>query len=716
MSKKDSINLPELRKQQKTEKILKQMEAILETDDVYRMAKAGEVANKHLEKLDTDIERFSFVDHAVDELKIPKKYFNLKVKDDTSRPDKFKLPLSVDVNDFLERGYYAIEQGSDIGLYARMGETYSTLQVSNCLINPLYHINSLTENRRIAEIKNINSTFLIEFPTKALINLSLFKEIILEKGNFYINGPTNTLNRIVIDLLDGFKEAKELIRLGWQKNGFFAYCNALYDGHKIKQIDQDGMAEFKDQLYYSPAVSKLNDLAEEDNDYYENDRYLKFVETKLNFGKWCMLMERVYPKQAGIAIAFSVMSLFKDIVFSVDHNCPLLYCYGPRQSGKSKLAESINALFFHQLLAFNCNSGTDFAFFNRLGRFRNCPSVFNEFDDNDINPRWFQAFKGAYDGEGRERGKEGSLKKTEVQKVHGTVILVGQYLSTRDDNSVLSRSILLEFLKVEQREQQQMEAFSELKDFEQQGITGILIELLKLRPQFEKDYVRLFNQHFSAFRKTAIKLKEKFNERVLRNYTALAASLDIVSQYVEMPINIVEFTQFCFDEILRVSALIEESDILYNFWNMVNYLLVEARILEGHHYKVVKTSHVTIHDEKGKSIQMDLGSVKAIAFFDLNYIHKLYEEAARRQGTDRALSMTNLRTYLKQKKYFLGANKSVKFKLKRLEGPDSIRVTSGYLIDLNRLPFALSIDERGTASLEPEAAKKTSSQLSILGK
>jgi DNA primase len=63
-----------------------------------------------------------------------------------------------------------------------------------------------------------------------------------------------------------------------------------------------------------------------------------------------------------------------------------LYAFGERSSGKSKWAESIMALFYIKRQAFNLNSGTDFAFFNYMQIFINCPAALNEADEKVLKP------------------------------------------------------------------------------------------------------------------------------------------------------------------------------------------------------------------------------------------------------------------------------------------------------------------------------------------
>ena len=230
-------------------------------------------------------------------------------------------------------------------------------------------------------------------------------------------------------------------------------------------------------------------------------KYIPQDKLGLNFENWARLFYEAYGTNAPFGIAFAFLTLFKDVVTRIT-KMPLLYCYGQKGSGKSAMAESITWLFFsgkdgegNLIKGFNLNPGqsTPFSFFNRVERFRNCPILMNEFDENGIEPWKTGTMKAAYDGEGREvgDGDTGKKKKTKIQKVQGTIILVGQYMATKDDAAVSSRSIPCQFSleRLKNLQQHEIESYNMLRHQEQEGLSGILTELLHHRPDVQK-YLR----------------------------------------------------------------------------------------------------------------------------------------------------------------------------------------------------------------------------------
>jgi len=69
-------------------------------------------------------------------------------------------------------------------------------------------------------------------------------------------------------------------------------------------------------------------------------------------------MTDVYGSNATIAVSFSIATVFRDLIYEKYKIFPHLFLFGEKQSGKSQLAWSLSNLFFHNMPAFNLNSGT----------------------------------------------------------------------------------------------------------------------------------------------------------------------------------------------------------------------------------------------------------------------------------------------------------------------------------------------------------------------
>lgn len=562
--------------------------------------------------------------------------------------------------EFNKFGFYSKLDGERTGYYFPSQGMKTFEQKSNFIIEPMFQNYDMEDNTRVIKINNgIDKYELVELPSEAMLSADQFRKFAYAKGPYLFIGANEHLNKINRRYMRDFPKAFPLKFLGWQNEGFQAFYNYIYSNGKLIQYNEMGVVKHGDQHFFSPASSEIYTGFREEDNQYENDRYVKYVKAPITFSQWCDLMVDVYEDHAYAGIAYAIAALFKDVVFRVDNNFPLLYCYGQSQSGKSKFGESIMALFFVNMPAFQLNAGTDFAFSNRLERTKNAPMLFNEFDDQVVKDEWFQQLKGAYDGEGRERGRGGSKKKTETQKVNVAPMLVGQYLSTKDDNSILSRSIMRVFHKKPTRTEQQGTKYSYLKDLEKSGITSLITDLLEYRADIAENYYTRFSEEMKAMGDKVVALGKNFNERVLRNYTALVTVYVLFRERIDMPWTADEYRAWALGEVIELSGMISTNDILTDFWTTMETLVSEGTIREGEHYKIEEKTRVRVTVD-GADSEIDLGETKTVLWVRMKSVQQLYARFKRSMGQG-AIDLTSLTSYVKNRSYYLGHVKTEHF-------------------------------------------------------
>ena len=595
------------------------------------------------------------------------------------------LPDGVDPRFVLEWGFYAFQNGHKSGYYFKTGEKTFAAQ-SNFVMQPLMHVYSKGDNKRIISIDNGFKKAVLDMPSRAMISLEMFSAACYDEGNFMFWGSKVHLMRILSTINDKFPQCFELKTLGWQPEGFFAWSNYVYipSQKKLEQFNDLGIAEIDDTKYFSPAASSIYRNQRAEDDEYENDRFLSYKKSSVTLEEWAVLFNKVYPGLSIFGIGFVFIGLFKDVIYKIDNNCPHLSAYGEKGSGKSKFAESISAIFLNDLQPFNLNHGTDFAFFNRLSRFKNCVTWFDEFDDAAIKEDRFQSIKGAYDGAGRERGKGTNKNKTEIAKVNSALLLTGQYLSTRDDNAALSRCIILPFTPNNDRSKEAIKNYESLKALEKKGLTSLVPEILQYREEFAKEYPATFPETFSELRDMINKSNGQYKERVLRNYTAVANSYRFFSRYIKFPFTYNEVMSNCAKDVIRLSTLISESDSLADFWNTVEFLMETGEIYEGYHFKVTYQSAISINRD-GNDQTLNLGKPTKLLYIRLTTIHKLYLEAFRKQTGKTGINKQSLELYIGSAKGYYGKNSSQRFTAQ----DGSSTVTSSYVFDYELLGVPL---------------------------
>jgi hypothetical protein len=580
-----------------------------------------------------------------------------------NKGDEF-IPDWADADLWYRYGFDSHVDGTDTGFYFAVGGGYS--QLTNFVLKPIVHIYSDTpeDNTRVTELTNGFMTTVIDMPTKAFLSVMDFENTLGGYGNFMgKNGfGKNHLSKLKEKLWNNYPTCNELKQLGWQTEGFFAYADKIYNNGLVN-FNEYGIVTIDDKNYISKSASIKKVQARDGDDPYENDKFLKYKESNINFSQWSKLMFDTYGLPGCTGALFGVMCLFRDIIFKTGNNFPMLYAYGEAQSGKSVFAESISNLFFLGMPAFNLNQGTEPAFWNRLMRFKNCPTLFNEFDEDAISPERFRAFKSIFDGEGRELGtvKKG---KSYVQKVLCGVILMGQYLSTKDDNSVLSRTIPIPFKKQKNRNKSVETAYRKLKDEEANGLNSILVELLAFREDMKLLYADVYGTTKREFT-DALKAKRVMAEpRIVSNYSHLLATFNLFEKLI-LPVPYEVYFNYCLDEVTRLSSIMSESNVLSDFWKSVERLMDTGAIEYGYDLKIENVGQVKrmLGRDDEESISFDAG--QDVLFLRLANVHTPYMELKRKTTAKNGINLQTIEMYLKDQPEYIGKCKSTLFKSKK---------------------------------------------------
>ncbi len=363
--------------------------------------------------------------------------------------------------------------------------------------------------------------------------------------------------------------------------------------------------------------------------------------------------------------------------------------------------------------AFNLNSGTQVGFFRRLSRVRNAICWFDEYS-NDIDERRFQALKSAYDGMGHEKGKMTKDARTEVTKVNGASMISGQYLPTRDDNSLLTRSILLVFEKTIYS-QKQIGLFNELKELETQGLSSLVTDILKHRSVIEKNFIPCFAKEFDRVKNTMQEKNMPFDERVVRNYACLLSITKIIIEngILDPGFSYNELFYQSLDSISEQTAQITNSEAVSTFWVMVQFMFESTPqlIQEGVDFKIQTfNKSLRVKNKKEKWVTFDYHTKPTkLIFFRFSKTHPLYMEAHRKQYGKTGVDLVSMMHYIKHHKAFIGYVDSTRF--------DNM-ITSAYVFNYDLLGISLERhdDTLPDSSQETDSSKEGLPLLSLLAR
>lgn len=539
---------------------------------------------------------------------------------------------------------------------------------TNFSIKPLFHIYSKQDNKRLVEIINeFNYKKIVDVQSRNFVSVDMFQQRVIEEGNYIIFGTKNHFLKVLSSISNDFPVCNELRTLGWQREGFYAFANGIFNS-EYSAVNEFGIVEHKNEKYFLPAFSCVYSNVREDDDEYENDRFFIYKQSPINFNTWAKLMNNVYGEKSMIAIAFAIASLFRDSIYEKYKIFPHLFLFGEKQSGKSQMGWSLSNLFMAGLPPFNLNSGTQVGFFRRLARVKNGIAWYDEYT-NDIDEKRFQSLKAAYDGVGHEKGKMSKDSRTEITKVNSACIISGQYLPTRDDNALYTRSIPLSFERRTYSEEE-IKVYDELKKHEENGISSIVCEILKHRDIIDKKYGMVFSEIFDNIKTDLLNKDQQFEERLLRNFCTILAPVKILMEEVKE----LEFG-FSYDDIYKltkrmvaeVSAQMSSSEALSTFWNCMEFMLDNKQIEMGIDFDIKTDYTITIKDSQGNKTIKEFknnnnDNIPAkIIFIRFSKIHPLYLEAHRKQYGVNGVDLVSLLHYVKHHKAYIGYVDSHRF-------------------------------------------------------
>lgn len=651
-------------------------ESLLKIKDTIKRKEFGKICAK---KLGVSIKDFQ---DKLDVLTNIEKQQKAK-RSDIYEDEKYELvvkgfPEDGDVSQYKKDGYVLAPEEKAIYFFVKNDKTEYFFRGANFICDPLFVIRSAkNEGKRLIEFENaVGEKTVFAMNNKEISNYTQFKEKILDGYNFTFDGKTTNYHftQFRNRMLYNFKIANEMRTLGKQKEGFYSLANGVIFDKKFWPVDEYGIVEViieedKEEgikayqnMFYLPAFSKVNIGTREDDDEFESVRSFVFKEADITFNQWMHLFYQVYgPEKGMIGIAFAISSLFRSSIVNQFGSFPYLFLTGQRNSGKTKFSESITNLFTPNQKSYDLNTGTMVGFFNRISKIRDIVIGMEEYTDQ-IHEVKFQSLKAGYDNRSREKGQKTGSDNA-VVKVNSACIILSQYLSVRDDNSLTSRSITMNFLE-QNYTAEQKSTFNRLKNSEKKGMTSLLLELLQYNNTID---LQLSVTIEELNRELSKDIKSEYMERMLDNFVSIMAPIKILYKKFVFPFKWEEFYKLALETIVAASDMISDTEGTSVFWRTLEFLVDQKRIKQNEDFIIEPKQLFTIWPKKNVNEQFENKNNDKILFLRLGKVHQDYVEAVSRRKNEDPIGEATLRGYFKSKPYYIGAVKSMHFE----NGPGS---------------------------------------------
>jgi len=555
------------------------------------------------------------------------------------------IPAGVSLADYEKYGFYE----HDCCYFFRTSQ--GPRRGSNFIMEPLFHIVSMNNSKRLYKITNEHGFIqVIELLQKDLISISCFKLRVESLGNFLFEGNDADLCKLKRYLYDNTESCNEIVQLGWQKDGFWAWSNGI-SSMLFMNADCNGIVRHSDKNYYLPSSSAIYNGEE---NLFVSERRFKFMPGKISLNEYSVRLISVFGNNAIFGLCFYFSCLFHDHITKLFGFFPILNLFGPKGTGKTELAISLLQFFGHQSKGPNITNTTNAALADHVALFSNACCHIDEYKNN-MEYEKIEFLKGLWDGTGRTRMNMDKDKKKETTHVDCGIIVSGQEMPTADI-ALYSRLIFLSFSKVEFSDHEKS-SFNELKEIEKQGLSHLTHELLQLRSLFIRDFMDNYSQ---ASEDLSIALKNNIIEdRIFRNWLVLLAAYRTLKNAIVIPWHYPKLLEIAAQYIIRQNSETKKSNEFSIFWDIVEFLTQDGQIREGVDFRVDFVSKLKTDKLTTETLW---NPAKHVLFLNHSRVFQLYRVHGQK-SKDTILPLKTLEYYLTNSKEYLGRKASVSFKV-----------------------------------------------------
>lgn len=575
-------------------------------------------------------------------------------------PDKLvKLPDGVDRDEFQQFGFYGLVNGKKTGYYFYDGQKFTAK--TNFTIRPLFHIYG-SDNKRLIEITNGRNKGILEMPSKNFVSIQAFKETMYNEGNYItVNFTGLHLDKINSMLAERFPKCYELKNLGWQPEGFWAFADGVVEGENFVKTDEYGITQHQGQHYFLPAFSKVTEHMRDEDDSYKDQKQMKMKKSDISFKQWATLMAKVHEGENGkYGIMYLLAALFRDHIIGITKEFPTLFGIGPVETGKSYMGLSLHMLFYGQDVPVDLNNVSPVGLTRRLSQLRNGVLALEEYR-NDLDHKIFQPLKGLYQGLGRDVGVKSNDNKTAKNPITVSPYISGQYLPTRDDNALFTRAIVLYFTrKVRELTQEQKQLGQQLMEYQNTGLSHILVEILKYRELVESTWYIKYNEVVLELKEALHKKKNNFSGRLMQIFAIPLSMLKLLEDKLPLGFTYNDIKADAINKIMEQSNHISGSDASAGFWKTVEYLYESNQLTSGHDFTIQSPVELKLR-YPGNEVKTEAMGGRRVLLIRLSRIHPLYLEAHRKQQGETGVDSTTLKHYFKTSRAWIGSVRSYSF-------------------------------------------------------
>lgn len=585
--------------------------------------------------IDDDTKLTMFID-ALTKYHRGKLFWQKAIENERTRRDS---PKEDDIDLNRQYGFWI-----DRGKYFSTTEKGGVLEWSNFTLTPLFHIKDPLMAKRLYLLTNeLGVKEIVEMEQEDLISLQKFRQKLESLGNFIWKASEKELIKLKSFLYEKTETAAQIKQLGWNKKGFFAFGNGIFDGRQFHEVNEYGIVHLGEKgNFYLPALSRIY---KENTDYFRFERqFVHFNFSMISLRDFTRQLFLVFGDNGKISFCFYLATLFRDIITLTTRSFPILDLFGPKGSGKSELGHTLMSFFVIDNIPPNIQNSTIPALNDTVAAAANALVHIDEYK-NGIDTAKIEFIKGLWDGTGRTRMNMATDKKKETTAVDAGVIISGQEMPTADI-ALFSRLIFLLFPKSNFTASEKAN-YQQLLQIRSKGLSHLTLQLLAHRDKFGQCF-------YDQYRQTLDDVNSRLTshtiiDRIVQNWVIPLTSFRCLEGKLDTTLSYKELLEITVEGIVHQNMECKTNDELGSFWRMVQFLNSEGEINEDADFKIKAVSRFrstlvseTVWTEPRK-----------ILYLQKTRIFMLYKLNAHRNG-ETSLPEESLRYYLENSKEYLG--------------------------------------------------------------
>ena len=553
---------------------------------------------------------------------------------------------AIDKEHYKKYGFYTAGYS-----YWSIGKEGNETRWSNFILEPMYHIKDVKNPRRIFRIRNtFNHEEIIVLNQGDLGSLARFREKVEGLGNYVWLAKDAELTKLKLYIYEVVTEATEIIQLGWQQKGFWAFGNGVWYNSKWYTTDDYGIVKLDNNMgnYYLPANSKM---FENDSSFQFERQFLHLNLGTISLHEYVSRFIDVFGMNGKIGFCFLLATLFRDVVFGTTSHFPILNLFGKIASGKSAFGKALMSFFVMGYNAPNIENATIAGLTTTLEQSSNALVHIDEYK-NAIDYKKIEFLKGLWDGVGRTRMKMNEMNRREVTEVKAGVIMSGQEMPTADI-ALFSRVLFLRF-ETSSFTEEEAAKFEELKAVYNRGLSHLTLEILKYRNKFESDFP---GNYRAAADDIQIGLDGlQILDRIRQNWIIPLAAFRTLQGVLEVPLEYKDMLSICVKNIIMQNKECSTTNEVATFWNVVSVLNQSGQIFINSDFKIKYVQRFKTDTTE----VIEWSRPRPVLLLCKGRVFNLYQRNGRLTGA-KTIPDDTLDHYLKNTKEFIGIKKSVRF-------------------------------------------------------